>query len=175
MYQAAERLDTERDYATTICYNYAKASSYNLSDKWSRIAYERSPGATTAYNYALSLDRMGDTAGFERLMQECLDFDPQHDAALHVYGQHLLEQGDPKGMEYLEKAFESFNRDLKSGNLDGDDIGRMRRVAKALGKEDALEKLRTYQEKKQQSHSIIQEENLVAGRLGNIRSLKKGV
>ncbi|MCU0665273.1 MAG: Hsp70 family protein, partial [Myxococcota bacterium] len=80
--EGVERLDSEQDHATNIAYNYAMAGDTKRSDEWSRKAYERDPDSVTAFNFALAKQRTGDKAGFEALMEEALEHNPDGIAAL---------------------------------------------------------------------------------------------
>jgi len=138
MLEVVERLDQEADHSTNICYCYAMDGDIKSSQKWSGIAYERNPSAVTAYNHSLDKLRNQNIPAYEQLMQECLEHDPCYTAALENYGRHLMEQGDPVGVEYLQRAFDIFKKEMENGELDNSDIPRFKRTANALGKEEAL-------------------------------------
>ena len=163
MFEAVERLDPSRDFATSMAYSYERAGDRRRSDSWSETAHERSPNSITAYNLALARHRKGDMAGYERLMEESLERDPDENATLHAYGHHLMDKGDPRGTEYLEKACALFYAQLKAEVLSEDDAGRLYRAASTLGKRKVLAELRAYRKKKGVGDEVIREEFLAAG------------
>jgi hypothetical protein len=167
MFEAAERLDPKRDFATAICYNYSKAGDQNRSDKWSEKAHGRAPDSITAYNLALAKRRNGDISGYERLMEESLALDPQQDATLHAYGHYLMDKGDPRGAEYVERAFDLFYAELRAKTLSEDDCGRLQHAASTLGKRKILEELRAYRAEMGATDEVIREEFLAAGAEAN--------
>jgi len=146
MLEAVERLDQEADHSTQICYCYSMDGDNKSSHKWSEIAYIKKPSAVTAYNHALDKLRNRNIPAYEQLMQESLEHNPNYTAALEIYGRHLMEQGDPIGVEYLQRAFDIFKEEMESGDLDSSDIPRFRRTANALGKEEALSSVEKFQE-----------------------------
>jgi molecular chaperone DnaK len=149
MLEAVERLDPEADHSTTICYCYSMDGDNRSGQKWSAIAYARKPSPVTAYNYAHDKLRNRDIPEYERLMQECLEHDPNYTAALDSYGRHLMEQGDPMGIEYLQRAFDIFKEEMENGELDSADIPRFKRAAGVLGKEEVLSSI-------EKLHEIVQ-------------------
>ena len=163
MLEATERLDPNVNHATSICYYYSKDGDYKSSDKWSKIAYERSPSALTSFNYALDQFRNDKVTEYEKLMQESIEFDPSYTATLVHYGKFLFGKGDALGAEYLQRAFDIFKEDMDSDELDASDIPRFRIVGEALGKEDLTPSLNTLQEKlnKTKSSRGYTNENLV--------------
>lgn len=164
MFDAVERLDPDRDYATSICYCYSKDGDYKNSHKWSKTAYERTPSALTAFNYAVDQYRSNDIDQYEKLMQEAIAHDPNYTAALVDYGKHLMDDGEELGTEYLQRAYNIFKEEFENNSLDSSDISRFRRAANALGKEYILSDLDKHQQKQRgkKHRRIYQEENLVA-------------
>lgn len=163
MFEAVERLDPSRDFASAITYSYERAGDRARSDRWSETAYERAPDSITAYNFALSRQQAGDLGAYERLMEESLALDPDEDATLHAYGHYLIDKGDPRGTEYVEKACDLFYTQMKAGTLSEDDCGRLQRAASTLGKRKILEELRAYRKAMGASDDVIREEFLAAG------------
>jgi len=163
MLEATERLDPSSNHATSICYHYAKDGDYKNSGKWSKIAYERSPGAQTSFNYALDKWRNDKVTDYEKLMQKSIEFDPSYTAALVDYGEYLMGKGDAMGVQYLQRAFDIFKEEMDSDELHASDIPRFRIVGKALGKEDVLSSLNALKEKlnKTKSSRGYTNENLV--------------
>lgn len=163
MLEAAERLDPEADHSTNICYCYSMDGDKKSSHKWSAIAYERNPSAMTAYNYALDKLLGRNIPEYEQLMKESLEHDPDFTAALVIYGEHLMEQGDSLGAEYLQRAFDIFRDEMENGWLDSSDIPRFKSAANRLGKEEMLSLIQKFQEKNQPKKTSrgFRSENLV--------------
>lgn len=168
MLEAVERLDTEADHSTDICYCYSMDGDNKSSHKWSKIAYGRKPSAVTAYNYAIDKLRNQSIPAYEELMRECLDLDPDYTAALVSYGRHLMDQGDYVGAEYLQRAFDIFKGEMENEWLDSSDISRFRQAANALGKVEVLSSLEKYQNNQQSKKMSrgFRNENLV-GRINS--------
>ena len=163
MLEAVERLDQEADHSTTICYCYSMDGDSKSSTKWSEIAYVRKPSAVTAFNHAIYKSRNRNIPAYEQLMEECLEHDPNYTAALEHYGRHLMAQGDPIGVKFLQRAFDIFKEEMENGELDSTDIPRFRRTANALGKEEALSSVEEFNKNMQpkKTSSGFRNENLV--------------
>ena len=173
MFEAVEQLDQGSDHASTIDYCYAMAKDYKRSSKWSQIAYQRSPTALTAYNHALSMLRDGNTTQFARLMEESLRHDSNYTPTLTVYGHHLIDKNDSRGIEYVTRAFEHLFRQLRAASLDDGDHPRLRRCARTLGKAKVIEELDRLPVDSGEPSSAYSEENLVSG-VGDDRRTRKG-
>lgn len=139
MLEAVERLSPGTDHSTNICHFYNMDGDNKNALKWSKIAYERKPSAVTSYNYAVVNNlKNRDTSAYEQLMQECLEHDSNYTSALEGYGRYLMDQGDPEGVELLQRAFNIFKTELDNEELDHSDIQRFKRVANALGKTEII-------------------------------------
>jgi Tfp pilus assembly protein PilF len=161
MFEAAERLDPEMDHATWIAYCYSKAVNMKRTDKWSAIAYERSPGSITAYNYALVKERAGEFQAYEQLMEEALSHDPDETSTLNAYGHYLTDKGDPRGMKYINRAFNVLYRELQDRTLDSNDYYRLRRAAKTLGRQNILSEIEHVRREMEREETLFDEDNLV--------------
>lgn len=162
MLEASERLDKGSDHATNITYCYSRGGDRKRSQRWSRIAHERSPSSMTAFNLALDYKRSGESDDFEELMEESLRLDPEYSAALNTYGHYLNDSGDPRGLQMIEKACALLNDELVSESLSENDIHRLRQAASTLGKRGILNRIKVYQEKVGLSDDLICEKYLVA-------------
>lgn len=139
MFEAAERLDPARDRSTIISYCWERAGRKDLSGAWSRRAYERRPGATTAFNLALDRRRVRDDSEFLRLSREALRHNPNHLATLDMLGRHLIENGDrEEGRRLLKRCIERSLDLIDRDEADLDDVGRLQGAARALGSKNAL-------------------------------------
>lgn len=164
MLEAVEKLDPGSDHSTSICYCYSMDGDNKNSYKWSKIAHERGPCATTAFNLALDHWRNKNIDKYEQLMEECLEHDPDYTAALVAYGDHLQDKGDVLGSEYLERAFDIFKQEMEDKYLEGSDISRFNRTARALGREEILADINRYatnQNRSRATRSGYKAENLV--------------
>lgn len=140
-FEAVGRLDPTRDFSTLICYLYSQGGKSHLSSKWSTIAYDRKPSATTAFNLALSKRDEGDMDAYENLMEESLQYNPNYEAALDTYGAYLMKKNPTRGLAMVEKAFESFKEKFDHNVLDEDDFFRLHRAAEILGRTDVVEQI----------------------------------
>lgn len=137
-FEAVERLDMSKNFATDIAYYYSKAGKPRLFEKWAAIAHQRHPTAITAFNLALTKRKQQDLNDFVRLMEEAISLDPDFASALEIYGHHLKERGNPKGIDCIEAAFKQFKEEFDHNTLAEDDLHRLRRAASTLGRQDVV-------------------------------------
>lgn len=163
MLEAGERLDSESDHANTIGCYYWKAKDYSRSLKWARIAYERKPGRVELHNMALNLMQAGDTKEFEKLMEEALRLDGKSPATLQVYGDYLMRRADPRGVEYLQQAFDRLYPQLSARKISEEGCSFLEQAATALGKRKIAEEAQAYRESLQEASALFEEGNLVRG------------
>ena len=174
MYEAVERLDSKRDLANKIDYDYWMAGDYRKAAHWAEKAHERNPTAVTAANLAISRKQEGDLTGFENLMEEALQLDETNDAVLTQYGQHLLAKGNPKGLPLIEKAFVQLEQELDhNGALSTAQAARLRQVARTLGRQDILSRIPEAKSSEAESLEVFNESFLLVGQ--DTRILKKQV
>ena len=139
MFEAAERLDPVRDFATNICYHYDLAGEERRSARWAERSYERKKTAVAAFNLALTRKQQGNERRFVELMEEALSLDPEEEAALECYGHHLVRHGDPRGMALVTRGFELLWQRFDAGVLPREDYPRLTRAADTLGRTDVLD------------------------------------
>ena len=163
MYEAAERLDPESDHAVNIAFNYWNAGNHRRSAEWSIRAHERAPSCTTAYNCALDKQHGGDADGYARLMEESLRVEPDYVPALTIYGHTLHDDGDPRRLEYIERAFAILKAQLESRTLSASDCRLLERNAVTLGRQRIRVAVREYRRTLAVDDSPIREEFLAAG------------
>lgn len=163
MFEAVEQLDTDSDHATTIDYCYSMAKDRKRSAKWSHVAYQRSPTPMTAFNYALAHQQGGNATQFVRLMEESLRQNPNYTPTLCVYGHHLMDKSDPRGLEYITRAFDQLLRKMNSGSLDDYDRSQLGRCARTLGKTKVLAELGRSTTESEGPDRPYSEVNLVRG------------
>jgi hypothetical protein len=139
------------------------AGDTKRSDEWSRKAYDRNPDADTAFNFALAKQRAGDKGGFEALMEEALEHDPESIAALELYGDYLKRKGSPRGIELITKAFGAMKKALDEGTLRESDFPRLERAATTLGKRQVLKEIQARRAEIDAEDALYREEYLAAG------------
>jgi hypothetical protein len=163
MFEAVEQLDPDSDHASTITYCYWITKDWVRSAKWSLVAYQRSPTSLTAHNYAFSSLRSGNSTQFERLMEESLRLGPNYAPTLSVYGHHLMDKGDQRGVEYITRAFDLLLRELRSGSRDQGKLQILRKCANTLGKPGVIGELDRLPTDEVGPDRPYSEENLVRG------------
>jgi molecular chaperone DnaK (HSP70) len=163
LYINTERLDSDIDHSTSICYSYAMAGDDKKSDKWSEKAFNRNPNSSVAaYNLALVQKQDRNISKYEELMLKSLELDSDNTAALSAYGHYLIEEsGDQSGLKMINKAFDIFVNELDSGYLSESDYARFKRAANTLGKKSVFRRLDNYQKAKEGGNSSFDDKNLV--------------
>ena len=161
MYELVQRLDSDSDFATSICYHYSMAGKEHLSEKWARIDYERHPKAVSAYNLALTEYSDGNTIEYERLMKESIEIEENYWPALHHFGKYLQRVGKPEGLQLISKAFKIMNSQFEASRLRDSDISRFRSSAEIMGKQTLVSKIDQYEESRASSASDVKQEFLL--------------
>jgi molecular chaperone DnaK (HSP70) len=159
-FEAVERLDASRDFATNICFCYARACKARASSKWAQIAYQRKPSPIAAFNLALDKKAQNDINGFEQLMEEAIAMDPAQPCVLEMYGHHLKNQGSAKGIAMLEIAVDKFSEAFEKQNLDIDDFPRLSRAAATLGRREIVQRVERRRKDLGKQNRIYSESNL---------------
>jgi molecular chaperone DnaK (HSP70) len=164
LFEAAERLDRRLNLANTICFCWERADRESLALDWARIAYERRPSATSAFNLAVSYRNKGLASEAPALMEEALDHDPDHMPTLAAHGIDLDRKGDPRGRDLLERCVGLGTRLMDAGVADEDDLSRLLRAAEYLGRATTAKSARTrLQALKRGAPQPWSEENLARG------------
>ena len=101
----------------------------------------------TAYNCAIDERRSGDMEASARLMEQSLRLDADYVPALTAHGHALHADGDPRGLEYVTRAFDILEEELAGGVLSESDCGLLARNATTLGKRRILDRLREYRKR----------------------------
>lgn len=145
-----------------ICWLYSQADNPRLTEMWAEKAYARDQNATSAFNLALQRQRAGKMREYERLMEEALRFDENHEATLVAYGSHLMRKGDmERGREMVRRAFESLHTSYQAGSLDENDHSRLATAARALGKPKLAEDVEQAHARMLESTSLYNRANLL--------------
>ncbi|MDR1165366.1 MAG: Hsp70 family protein [Deltaproteobacteria bacterium] len=139
MFAAAERIDPSENFASTICYAYAKCGKSERSNDWARKAYQREATYITAYNLALS--ETG--AKKELLLRESLKFKPDYIPSLSVLGNYLHANGKPEGRALLKEIVNLLEKKLDDGSIDQDDLRYLISASNALGLKELNERAKT--------------------------------
>jgi len=170
-YVAAERLDPLYDFSTNICYHYSWGGKRQLSQKYSKIAFERNPSAVNAFNLALDLRSDGDTEGFEKYLQKAHEKEPLNPTILDLYGHHLLNRNrTTEGMEMIRTAFDLFKEALDKGELKRTDFGRLESVARTLGEDTVVAEVNRLHQEVQEGNKGYDDDNLaVSTKRDNLR------
>ena len=130
MFEAAERLDPECDFATNIACSYSQMGRRDLAEKWFRIAYDREQTACTCYNRSLYCDEDEQ----EKFLNEALEYDPEYSPALYYLGKILRDRGDPNGIKLIEKCVRTLEAELNSNSISASDCTTLENAANAIGK-----------------------------------------
>jgi hypothetical protein len=96
-------------------------------------------------------------------MEEALRLGPNFTPTLSVYGHHLMDKGDQRGVEYITRAFDLLLRELRSGSIAPGSLSTLRRCANTLGKTGAIEELDRLSTDEVGPDRAYSEENLVRG------------
>lgn len=135
MLEAAEKLDKNANHAVSICYCYSQDGDTKSSRKWAEVAYKRRPTAISAYNLALDKKTDKNYADYELLMEESLQLDPKFISALVNYGAYLMHKGDPRGMEYLNNAYDYLKANADVFVLSEQELSQLQQVSRLIGKD----------------------------------------
>ncbi|MBK8144031.1 MAG: Hsp70 family protein [Bacteroidetes bacterium] len=138
-FENIQQLDPNRRYEAFVCYHYAEAGRKKLSDNWAEIAYQKSPTASNAYNFALVKSVQGKTDEYKRLMEESVSLGCN--AAMLTYGEYLLNKEKERAEELIQKAFEKWYKEFEENQLSKNDFSRLIRAAKQLGKMQIAEQV----------------------------------
>jgi hypothetical protein len=138
--ELGQQLYPHRSLENNIGIYYASAGREDKHILWLTKAYENDKSPTIAFNLALYY-QYSDTQKFEKLMQEALTLNPEHTAALHVYGKYLIKKHDPKGEQYVQTAFDIMKRQLESDTLHESDYSRLKSCAEQLGDLKTVKKI----------------------------------
>ncbi|GEM54288.1 hypothetical protein B0A58_06385 [Flavobacterium branchiophilum NBRC 15030 = ATCC 35035] len=161
-FETVQSLDPINRYETSICFHYDKANMKNQSDKWAKIAFEKNPNGTNAYNLALIKENNGDFKKYEELMEIAVD--RKLDAAFLSYGEYLLNRDKEKANLLLQNAFDKWYNEYKINILNKNNYMRLVKVASLLGKFEISEKVKLDFDKIKQENSVqwYNEDNLAS-------------
>jgi tetratricopeptide (TPR) repeat protein len=158
MYQAAERLDSNRNYSTLICYCYSMGGKEVLSDYWAEIAYNREPNEVSAYN--LSLKKSG--AEQIALLRESLSYNHKYIPSMHELGLILSKKDNPEGKILLKEIINIVKSRSQPDNID---LKFMKKSSELIGDSDskkwANEKIKSINDDNEKQFKVYNDNNLV--------------
>ena len=169
-FEAVERLDSDRNFATSICYHYSRAGKRSLSNKWAEIAHKRRPSAVSAFNLGLTKRSENKLDEYAKYMQESLQINPNYVAALESYGHFLVDQGKPNGIQMVEVAFKIMSERFRIKELEENDIYRLKRAARTVGRDDIAEEVDALEDSlstkiKYRSENLAESKNITPEKL----------
>jgi len=155
-----ELMRSNLNHSTSICYCYSMGGKKVESNRWGKIAYERSKTYVTAYNHALSFS--SSDPQYEYLLRECLSIDPSYPPALKLLGILFKNKGHVEGVEYLEKASEILLDKLNLQNISQSECDLFIGIEEVLGRDDYLEKISSRKKIMIDLPRVFHEENLAS-------------
>ena len=130
------------------------------SNRWGKIAYERTKTNVTVYNHALSFP--ASDPQYEYLLRECLAIDPSYPPALKLLGVLLKNKGHIEGIEYLEKASDILLDKLNFQKISQSECDLFMGIEEVLGRDDNLEKISSRKKILIDIPRVFHEENLAS-------------
>ena len=139
MFKKAEQIDPKRNFALSITYNYSYTGRRDLSELWSRRAYEREPSAVAAYNLAVDLNSRDERI---KLFREALEFNPEFTPAMYQLGLLLESIGEQEGTEMLERCMRLLEVELDEHTISKGECRTLANVSSQMGNEELAERAR---------------------------------
>ena len=171
--RAAETLESvqemfpDKNNLGNIGFYYGKAGYQDKKIEFFEKAYQKDKTPVNALNLALTIQYQ-DKQKYETLMQECLQMDSDYPYALHYYGEYLMNKGDNRGKEMVQKAFDIFKRRFDNGNLKIEDYHRLADCANILGNREFAQQVRQKEKDNRTSErDLINSGNLVTTKENN--------
>ena len=171
LYEQVERLDPERDFAVSICYNYDRASKSDLAEVWADKAFQRDKSAVTAYNVAIFKYRNGNSAEAKRMLQDALAIEPKYAAAHALLGEIADRLGEG-GETHHEAALDLLCDALSREKITEDDCYRLAKAAKRMGRTRVAKQAELAASKLRRDRDLYKEQHLV-GRIDRHTELAK--
>jgi hypothetical protein len=145
--RAAETLELvyeiyqDKDYLNDIGVYYSRAGYKEKGMEFYELAYKYDKNPTVCYNLAMQY-YYKDRARAKQLLEESLSLDPNYSCSLLELGNILMEENNIKGKEYIQKAFNNWERKYKNNTLRENDYFRLAKAAENLGLNDFAEQVR---------------------------------
>jgi len=161
-FELIQQLDAVSRNESSICYHYAMAGKKKQSNKWAKIAYDKSPHATNAYNLALVMEELGNMDEYIKLMEEAVS--KNSDAAFLTYGEYLLSRDKERAMILIQKGFDSWYEQFKAGNLHKNNYSRLISSARQIGRFEIANQVKENQKKLEGNNKVkwYDEDNLAS-------------
>lgn len=144
---AAETLELLYDLYKDVCYlneigvYYSRAGYNEKALEFYELSYTYNKNEVNAYNLAIKY-RYKDKAKAKSLFEESLRINPEYPYSLLELGELLESENNPKGKEYIRKAYEILKRRFERNTLSLNDYGRLEDASNLLGLKDFAEKVR---------------------------------
>lgn len=171
--RAAETLESvqemfpDKDNLNNIGYYYGKAGYKDKEIEYYERNLAKNPTPVGAFNLAVNI-RYQDKNRYEQLMEESLKMDSEYPYTLHYYGEYLMNKGENRGKEMVQKAFDIFKRRFDNGNLKIEDYHRLADCANILGNREFAQQVRQKEKDNRTSEKdLINSGNLVATKENN--------
>jgi tetratricopeptide (TPR) repeat protein len=160
----------DKNHLGNIGFYYGKAGYQDKKIEFFEKAYQRDKTPVNALNLALTIQYQ-DRQRYEALMQECLQMDNDYPYALYYYGEYLMNKGENRGKEMVQKAFDIFRRRFDNGNLKIEDYHRLADCANILGNREFAQQVRQKEKDNRIAEKdLINSGNLVATKENNLPS-----
>ena len=171
--RAAETLESvqemfpDKDNLNNIGYYYGKAGYKDKEIEYYEKNLEKNATPVAAFNLAVNI-RYQDKNRYEQLMEQSLKMDSEYPYTLHYYGEYLMNKGENRGKEMVQKAFDIFKRRFDNGNLKIEDYHRLSDCANILGNREFAQQVRQKEKDNRTSEKdLINSVNLVATKENN--------
>lgn len=120
---------------------FSNAGHDDKALEYYELGYQNNKNATTAFNYAYKLKK-SDRSKFKSILEESLSLDPESPHAAYELGKLLKQEGNPKGTEMIQKAFEKWKENFDRNQMHENDYSWLSSVADELGMRDFAERVR---------------------------------
>lgn len=144
--RAAETLELSHEmYPNNLNLNqislyYSSAGNDEKSLEYANLAYQNNKNSTTAFNLALK-NKVVNKDRYVELLEESILLNPNMYHSIYELGRTLHFQGDPKGLEYIEKAFNAWKIRYDSNQLRVDEYTWFSSAALMLGHKELAKEI----------------------------------
>jgi molecular chaperone DnaK (HSP70) len=152
-FRAAETLELLNElYPDTSNYNeigilYSKAGHDDKALEFYELGYNHDRNGTTAFNYAYKL-KSKDRTKYKEILHEALELEPDQPHSLFELGKILKQEGQKKGEDMIEKAFEIWKNKFDINSLHEHEYSWLSSAAEELGMRDFARQVRDSKPKK---------------------------
>jgi len=152
-FRAAETLELLNElYPDTSNYNeigllYSKAGHDDKALEFYELGYNHDRNGTTAFNYAYKL-KSKDRTKYKEILHEALELEPNQPHSMFELGKILKQEGQNKGEEMIESAFEIWKNKFENNSLHEHEYSWLSSAAEELGMRDFARQVRDSKPKK---------------------------